>query len=73
VKTGADLHGKTPKRAVKMAERWKAWKDNTRLSTAPWKSPQTGDSHIFTAPAAVVFTYRQGLEQQKPKPFTQKS
>ena len=37
---------------------WKAWKNNTRLSTASWESPPTGDSHIFTVPAAVACTHR---------------
>jgi hypothetical protein len=55
---------------MKMTEQWKA---NTRLSTVPWKSPKTGDSHIFTAAAPDLFTELQGSTQQKLKPFTQKS
>jgi hypothetical protein len=38
------------KRAVEMAERWKAWKSKTRISalpTAPWKSRKTGEIPTF--------------------------
>src|SRR5258708_38072514 len=38
------------RRAVEMAERWKAWKSKTRispLSTAPWKSRQQREISTF--------------------------
>jgi len=38
------------KRAVEMAEWWKAWKSKTRISplpTAPWKSRKTGEIPTF--------------------------
>jgi hypothetical protein len=38
------------KRAVEMAEWWKAWKSETRISplpTTPWKSRKTGEIPTF--------------------------
>jgi hypothetical protein len=38
------------KRAVEMAEWWKAWKSKTRISplpTGPWKSRKTGEIPTF--------------------------
>jgi hypothetical protein len=58
-----------------MAELWKALESqNHGFPQLLGNLPKTGDSHILTAPAAVVFTGMiEGLRQSKPKPFTQKS